>query len=227
MQRTLGIRDKQILYLKAEKKCENCGKTLEFHEIQVGHKKAASKGGSATLKNCVCLCYPCNKLQGTDNWITFQRKQGKTIESDKIKNRLIDLNLKELKLLATKHNIKVKGRIDDSYFDTVRKPPSKKQYVTKLTNVVTEEELNSEIIEKAEISNIDKRNIKDHLKALKLNELKMVANKYDVKVKGKIEQIPFGETYRAPAKKQYVNKLAKIVTNEEINNALQEICLVH
>jgi hypothetical protein len=231
MQRTLGIRDKQILHLKAGKKCENCGKTLEFYEMQVGHKKAASKGGNATQKNCVCLCYPCNKLQGTDDWITFQRKQGKTIESDKIKNqiknRLMELNLKELKILATIHNIKVKGRIDDSFFETIRKPPSKKQYITKLINVVTEDEINSIYIEKEPITSIDTRNIKDRLKELNLNELKLIANKCDVKVKGRIEEIPFGEIYRAPSKKQYINKLTKIVNEEKINNALQKICQVN
>lgn len=227
MQRTLGTRDRQILYIKAGKKCENCGETLEFYKMQAGHKKAASKGGSATLKNCVCLCYSCNKLQGTDNWITFQRKQGKTIESDKIKNRLTDLNLKKLKLLATKHNIKLKGRIDDSCFDTVRKPPSKKQYVTKLANVVTEEELNSTWIEKEPISRIDSRNIKDKLNGLKLNELKFLANRHGIKVKGKIDEYLFGETYRAPSKKQYINKLVKNITEQEINNAIQEIYPVH
>ena len=76
--RTLGIRDKQILYSRAKKRCENpyCKKSLEFSEMQVGHKTAASKGGAATLRNSVCLCYSCNKLQGTDSWATFIRKQG-------------------------------------------------------------------------------------------------------------------------------------------------------
>jgi len=45
--------------------------------MQVGHKTAASKGGKATLRNSVCLCYKCNKLQGTDSWPTFLRKMGK------------------------------------------------------------------------------------------------------------------------------------------------------
>jgi len=78
--RTLGIRDKQILYARAKKHCENpvCRKKIEYSEMQVGHKTAASKGGKATLRNSVCLCYSCNKLQGTDSWATFLRKQGVT-----------------------------------------------------------------------------------------------------------------------------------------------------
>ena len=75
--RTLGIRDKQILYRNAKGKCENpaCGKKIDFDEMQTGHKNAHSKGGSTTLRNSVCLCYRCNKLQGTDSWATFLRKQ--------------------------------------------------------------------------------------------------------------------------------------------------------
>lgn len=72
--RTLGIRDKQILYQRAGKKCEAYGEKIEFSEMQTGHKTAASKGGSATLRNSVCLCYKCNKLQGTDSWATFMKK---------------------------------------------------------------------------------------------------------------------------------------------------------
>lgn len=46
--------------------------------MQSGHKKAASKGGNATLGNSVCLCYECNKLQGTDSWATFMKKMGRS-----------------------------------------------------------------------------------------------------------------------------------------------------
>jgi hypothetical protein len=145
--RTLGIRDKQILFLNADKKCQNCGKTLEFHEMQVGHKKAASKGGKANLKNCVCLCYPCNKLQGTDNWNAFQKKQGKTIEGAEIKNKLDVLSVRELKFIAQKYNIKVKGKIEEDGWDVTRKPPSKKQYVNKLSKILSDNEIDSALKE--------------------------------------------------------------------------------
>lgn len=75
--RTLGIRDKQILHQRAKYKCEACEKEVKFSEMQVGHKTAYAKGGSTTLRNSVCLCYSCNKLQGTDSWQTFLRKLGK------------------------------------------------------------------------------------------------------------------------------------------------------
>ena len=85
--RTLGIRDKQILLERAGYKCEACGKEIKFAEMQVGHKTAASKGGKATLENCVCLCYKCNKLQGTDSWETFLKKLGKQGKTQKPKKK--------------------------------------------------------------------------------------------------------------------------------------------
>ncbi|MCD6576306.1 MAG: HNH endonuclease [Nanoarchaeota archaeon] len=72
--RTLSLRDKQILYHRAKGRCEACGKKIDFSEMQVGHKKAYSKGGATTLANSVCLCYRCNKLQGTDSFATLKKK---------------------------------------------------------------------------------------------------------------------------------------------------------
>ena len=143
--RTLGIRDKQILYRNAKKRCQNpgCGKKIDFDEMQVGHKTAWSKGGKTTLNNSACLCYRCNKLQGRDSWATFLRKQGVKDKKAETKTSLESLNMKQLKLLATRHNIKVKGKTEESLFYTERKAPTKKQYVSKLKGVVTEKEIKS------------------------------------------------------------------------------------
>ncbi|MBU4242668.1 MAG: HNH endonuclease [Nanoarchaeota archaeon] len=72
--RSLGKNDKDILYLRAKKKCEGCGKKLDQSEMQVGHKTAYSKGGATTLANSACLCYRCNKLQGTGSLTTLKKK---------------------------------------------------------------------------------------------------------------------------------------------------------
>lgn len=143
--RTLGIRDKQILYRNAKGRCENpaCGKKIEFDEMQVGHKTAWSKGGRTTLKNSVCLCYRCNKLQGTDSWAIFLKKQKIVDPKTKLKKSLQELNIKQLKHLADKHNIRVKGQVVESLFDSYKKPPTKSQYVNKLSGVVTEKEMQS------------------------------------------------------------------------------------
>jgi len=78
IKRTLGIREKQILYYRAKERCECCRKKIDFSEMRSGHKNAAAKGGSATLRNSVCICARCNTLQGTDSWATFMRKMDKS-----------------------------------------------------------------------------------------------------------------------------------------------------
>jgi len=142
VKRTLGIREKQILWERARHKCEACGKELDFTEMQVGHKTAASRGGRATLGNCVCLCYRCNKLQGTDSWNVFLKKMGKEPESSKAKEILKKMNLRELKTLAQKYNIGVKGRTEEGLFEDYRRPPSKRQYISALSKL-SEKEIRS------------------------------------------------------------------------------------
>ena len=141
--RTLGIRDRQILWERAGRKCESCVKEISFTEMQVGHKTAYSKGGSTTLKNTVCLCYGCNKLQGTDSWTTFQKKMGRTTEEQKghLRGSLDTLTLPQLKFLANKYNVKPKGRVEEGFFEDRKLPPSKKQYVNALSKIVSESDI--------------------------------------------------------------------------------------
>ena len=144
----MGIRDKQILWERAGHKCEACGKEITYPEMQAGHKIAASKGGDATLRNCVSLCYKCNKLQGTDSWKTFLRKLGKQGSvSSGVKQTLKGLTLPKLKFLAKKHKIKVKGRIEEGLFEDRKLPPSKAQYVTALAKRLTEKDIESNLKE--------------------------------------------------------------------------------
>jgi len=148
--RTLGIRDKQILWERAGHKCEACGKEITYPEMQAGHKIAASKGGDATLRNCVSLCYKCNKLQGTDSWKTFLRKlgkQGSVSSKSRVKQTLKELTLPKLKFLAKKHKIKVKGRIEEGLFEDRKLPPTKAQYVTALAKKLTEKDIESDLKE--------------------------------------------------------------------------------
>ena len=143
--RSLGIRDKQILYRNAKRRCENpaCRKIIDFDEMQVGHKTAWSRGGKTNLSNSVCLCYRCNKLQGTDSWATFLKKQGFTIKDPKteIKKALTELTVEQLKSLAKKYKIKVTGTLVEGFLDSHRKPPTKSQYINKLVGVVTQKDI--------------------------------------------------------------------------------------
>lgn len=147
--RTLGMRDKQILYRNAKKRCENpaCGKQIDFDEMQVGHKTAYSRGRATTLKNSACLCYRCNKLQGTDSWAIFLKKQNvvdpKTAQKQSMKQALQALNVTQLKSLATRHKVKVQGRLEETFMGSRRLAPTEAQYVTKLSPVVSQSDLKS------------------------------------------------------------------------------------
>jgi uncharacterized protein YneF (UPF0154 family) len=157
VRRTLGIRDKQILWERARHKCQACGKELDFTEMQVGHKIAASKGGSASLRNSVCLCYKCNKLQGTDSWSVFLKKMGKQPEDLRVKKILKSLSLQKLKFLAKKHNIRVRGRTEESWLEEHYVAPSKTQYVNALAKQISEKEIESSLKEIPKLTKKRKR----------------------------------------------------------------------
>lgn len=144
--RSLTPRQREFVYIRAKKRCENplCRKKLEFHEMQIGHKtKAWSKGGKTTITNSVCLCYGCNNLQGIDSWATFLKKRGYEDPKVKMKKALSSFTVQQLRALAAKHNVKVKGKIIEDFFASRRAAPTKSQYVNALAIVVTEKELSS------------------------------------------------------------------------------------
>lgn len=81
-------------------------------------------------------------MQGTDSWNKFLKKMGKENEGSKTKDALKGMSIRELKFLAKKYNIRVKGRVEESFFVDYRKPPSKKQYVNALSKL-SEEKIES------------------------------------------------------------------------------------
>ncbi|MBN2336132.1 HNH endonuclease, partial [Candidatus Bathyarchaeota archaeon] len=143
--RTLGSRDKQILWERAGRKCEACGEPISYIEMQVGHKTAFSKGGSTTLRNSVCLCYKCNKLQGTDSWSKFLKKLGKTPTSSDSKDLLKTLTVTQLKELTKMHSIKVRGKKVEGFFEDTVKPPTKSQYISAISKKISLQEINESI----------------------------------------------------------------------------------
>ena len=140
----LNTSDKQILYLNAKKRCENCRKKIDFADMEVGHRnKTYSLGARTTLANSLCLCHGCNKKQGTDSWETFQKKQGKQDPKTIMKKSLQALSITQLKTLAQKHEVTVEGKLVYDSFETRRQAPTKSQYINKLVSVVKEKELSS------------------------------------------------------------------------------------
>ena len=158
--RSLGTREKKILYERAGGKCEICEKEISFLEMQVGHKKAHSKGGNATLKNTACICYKCNNLMGTDNWNTFLKKMGKQPEKNQItenKNSLKELPLPKLKFLAKKFGVKVKGRTEEAFLSTETYAPTKTQFVNALSKKLSVEDVKNGLKEYVEPTKKKKR----------------------------------------------------------------------
>lgn len=143
--RSLTPLERKLLYENAKGRCQNpaCKKKIEFHEMQVGHKTAHSKGGRTTLRKSVCLCYGCNHLQGTYSWATFLKKQGVVDPKTQLKKSLQALSLNQLKTLALKHKVKVTGRTVEDFLDSHRVAPTKGQYVNKLAGIVTEKEIST------------------------------------------------------------------------------------
>ena len=143
--RSLSRRDREILYTNAKGRCQNpaCNRKIGLEEMLAGHKTAWSRRGNTTLRNSVCLCYRCNKLQGTDSWAVFLKKQGVKDPKQELKQSLENLTLQQLKLLAAKHKVKVAGRIEEDLFSSRKLAPTKRQYVNKLSGVVTTTDLRS------------------------------------------------------------------------------------
>ncbi|MBN1156554.1 HNH endonuclease [Candidatus Woesearchaeota archaeon] len=153
--RSLGQRDKQLLYLRAKEKCELCHKPIKYLEMEVGHNKAWTKGGRTTLKNCLCLCPTCNKLQGTDSKKQYLKKIGVKDKDEISKNKLENLSLSELKAIAKKKGIKVKGRASEGLFYSETSAPTKRQYINKLKGAVSGNEIKG--TKKAKTTKIKKK----------------------------------------------------------------------
>lgn len=150
VKRTLKTRDKEILYKNAGGKCQNCGKKIEWWQMEGGHKKAWSRGGPTNIKNSVCLCADCNRLMGTDSWEKFQKKQGKQTELSISKDSLSDLSISQLKFLADKHHVKVKGKTEGGFLSDYHMPPTKKKYISVLSQKISKEDIETALKEMPE-----------------------------------------------------------------------------
>jgi hypothetical protein len=67
-----------------------------------------------------------------------------------------------------------------------------------------------------------KNKLKKKLKSLTLVQLKALAQKHKIKVSGTLVENLFNSYRKAPTKAQYVNKLAKVVTEKELSSLPKE-----
>ena len=127
---------------KAEGKCYVCKRTIHMSDFDLGHNKAVARGGKDNVTNLRPICRTCNTSMGTQTLETFKAKHFDKPKAD-LKPTLQALSIKQLKLLAAKHKVKVTGKVEETLFSSVRKAPTKSQYITKLSKVVTAKEISS------------------------------------------------------------------------------------
>lgn len=63
---------RQLLYERAEKKCELCGRKILLKEMTIDHVVPLSMGGLDDVNNLACTCQPCNLFKGNilpDNFL--------------------------------------------------------------------------------------------------------------------------------------------------------------
>jgi len=137
---------KKMVYERDKGRCRICGAKVDPFNFEIGHDKAHSKGGKLTLKNAILLCPTCNRSMQTLSLKQVRKKLGlPETPEDRSKKLLQKLSLRELKYLAQKHRIKVKGRVFEAWFSETRLPPSKRQYVNALAKELNEAQIKREI----------------------------------------------------------------------------------
>ncbi|MFC1983622.1 HNH endonuclease [Chloroflexota bacterium] len=133
---------KYIGATKAEGKCYVCGRTIHISSFECGHDKAVAKGGQNNISNLRPICKTCNTSMSTTSIETFKAKHFDKPKPN-LKSSLNALTVKQLKILADKHHIKVKGQVIDDWLDSHVKPPTKNQYISKLSKIVTARDISS------------------------------------------------------------------------------------
>jgi hypothetical protein len=137
---------KKIVFQRDKGICRICGKRVDPFDFEIGHNRAHSRGGKLTLKNAILLHPACNRSMRT---LTLKQVKGALgwpdTPEEKAKKALNRLSLRELKYLAHKHRIKIKGRVSEGLFTTTRLSPSKRQYINALAKEVKENQINQEL----------------------------------------------------------------------------------
>ena len=52
--------ERLLIWRRSEEKCQRCGKSISFEEMEADHITPHVKGGTTTFDNAQCLCKPCN-----------------------------------------------------------------------------------------------------------------------------------------------------------------------
>jgi hypothetical protein len=124
-------------------KCAECHKKLDVRVIEYHHIKAWAAQGRTVTQNGAALCPTCHKLK-------THKERLKSIDKKPVEPKPVTsvalgkLTTDQLRLLAQKHHIRVKGATAWSVWDgDYTKPPTKQHYVSRLKGLVTDREISS------------------------------------------------------------------------------------
>jgi len=116
--------------------------------VSIEVARAVARGGRLTIKNTFVIHPSCNRSMATKTRAELARTLGLSLPGAQAREALSKLSMAQLRVLANKHGVKVKGRIEEGVFfwsENERKPPTKRQYVNALAKVLTAEDLKKEI----------------------------------------------------------------------------------
>ncbi len=136
---------KKMVYERDKGICQICKQKVDPFNFEIGHNKAHSRGGKLTLRNAILLCPTCNKSMSVLSVKEVKKKLGLSDPSEEAKKLLRKMTLNELKYIAQKHRIKVKGRVSEGFFSETKLPPSKRQYINALAKELSLEKIEHEI----------------------------------------------------------------------------------
>jgi len=128
--------------------CQICHRKADPFDWELGHNRAVARGGRLTIKNTFVIHPSCNRSMATKTRAELARTLGLSLPGAQAREALSKLSMAQLRVLANKHGVKVKGRIEEGVFfwsENERKPPTKRQYVNALAKVLTAEDLKKEI----------------------------------------------------------------------------------
>jgi len=123
-------------------KCQLCGKPADSFNFDLAHNRAHARGGKLTLANTYVAHPSCNRSIGTLTKKSALRQVGIETPEDRVRRKLNGMSLPKLKDLAKQKGVKVKGRVEENWlWGDQRKPPTKRQFVSKLIKILKEDDL--------------------------------------------------------------------------------------
>ena len=63
--KSFSLKQREMIYKKANGKCELCGKSIVFSDMTIDHITPLAMGGTNDISNVQCSCSVCNSIKGS------------------------------------------------------------------------------------------------------------------------------------------------------------------